>query len=264
MERTTTKAAEKKHVFPCTTQNSALSGNIYETPIPALVRDDIIRGFWHQALSPQDKCNDFDWDTYFIYYTKQCIQALHNCGRYISIRNHQDILDVVCHLKDLSTKDTIKKILKLKLRELNGEKEADALLEGSINLTARLFLMMDIGVLSLGYSGRRELNWNEGSLKDFVHDHFNQPQVLGHENVKLEKIFTARNLDRIAGIKIEWTDNLADHLHMVGNDDEKVAIFHHASFLKGHQRYFLHLPLSEVTQLSSTVKYFLAVSLRKP
>ena len=54
---------------------------------------------------------------------------------------------------------------------------------------------------------------------------------LGSENVKLEKIFNAGNLGRIAGIEIEWTNNLADHLRVV-DEDKKVAIFYHASFLE--------------------------------
>jgi len=49
--------------------------------------------------------------------------------------------------------------------------------------------------------------------------------------VKLEKIFNARNLGRIAGIEIEWTKNLADHLRLI-DEDRKVAIFHHATYLE--------------------------------
>jgi hypothetical protein len=52
--------------------------------------------------------------------------------------------------------------------------------------------------------------------------------------VKLEKLFNARSLERIGGISIDWTNNLADHLRVKDdrNDKIKVAIFHYASFLK--------------------------------
>jgi len=52
--------------------------------------------------------------------------------------------------------------------------------------------------------------------------------------VKLDRPFTARNLERIAGLKIVWTDNLPDHLRLM-RDDTEVAIYHHASFLE-HQK----------------------------
>jgi hypothetical protein len=62
------------------------------------------------------------------------------------------------------------------------------------------------------------------------------PQTMMRENVKLEKIFNARNLERIAGIEIRWTSNLVDHLRM-RNDDTAVEIFHYASFLMFHQNW---------------------------
>jgi hypothetical protein len=73
--------------------------------------------------------------------------------------------------------------------------------------------------------------WTSDPLEEFIHAYFNAPRALGQETVKLEKIFNARNLGRIAGIEIEWTNNLADHLRLT-DGDKKVAIFHHASFLE--------------------------------
>jgi hypothetical protein len=54
-----------------------------------------------------------------------------------------------------------------------------------------------------------------------------------HDSIKLEKSFNALNVQRIGGIKIWWTNNLADHLRMM-DDDKAVFVFHHASFLE-HQ-----------------------------
>lgn len=65
--------------------------------------------------------------------------------------------------------------------------------------------------------------------------HFYAPRVLGQDSVKPEKIFNARNLARITGIEIEWTNNLANHLSLV-DEDKKVAIFHHALFLDCRQK----------------------------
>lgn len=42
-------------------------------------------------------------------------------------------------------------------------------------------------------------------------------------------MFTARDIDCIAGIRVRWTDNLADYLRMLDPDDKTIAIFHHVS-----------------------------------
>lgn len=139
----------------------------------------------------------------------------------MSIRTHREVLGIAADLLQELPRENIRASLKPEHAEL---------LNGSIDLTARLISMMDIGTLQYGFSGRKGLVWNQGSLKDFVHDHFNHPVML-RQDVKLEKVFNARNLDRIVGIKVEWTDNLADHLRMM-DDESRVAIFHHASFLK--------------------------------
>ncbi|KAL8947280.1 MAG: hypothetical protein Q9222_006417 [Ikaeria aurantiellina] len=49
--------------------------------------------------------------------------------------------------------------------------------------------------------------------------------------VKLPQSFTAANLERIGGIQIRWTDNLADHL-LLRDDDTKLMLFHHVSALE--------------------------------
>jgi len=88
--------------------------------------------------------------------------------------------------------------------------------------------------------GREELRWTQGSLKDFLCMHFNQPIEQG-SNVKLGSSFKGRNLERVGGIRIDWTSKLEDHLLLKGSSKKTVAIFHHASFLKYQQRYVLFI-----------------------
>ena len=52
--------------------------------------------------------------------------------------------------------------------------------------------------------------------------------------VKLDRIFTTRNLERIAGLQIIWTSNILDHLRLMV-DDTRIAIYHHASCLEYHK-----------------------------
>jgi len=74
--------------------------------------------------------------------------------------------------------------------------------------------MVGFGCLQYGFTGRKQLVWTSNPLEEFVHGYFNAPQALGQENVILEKTFNARNLGRIAGMEIEWTNNLVDHLRL--------------------------------------------------
>lgn len=173
-------------------------------------------------------------EAFLAYYMKQCNHALHDGGRHIFVRNHGEILEIANELMRGSSRECVRDHLRPRYAHLKSEHE-ETLLDSSIDLAARLVSMMDIGALQYGFSGRKQLVWSRGSLKAFVHEYFSCPVLLG-QDVKLERIFNARNLDRIAGIKVEWTDNLADHLRVI-NDEKRVAIFHHASFLKHSQRY---------------------------
>lgn len=170
--------------------------------------------------------------SYWNFYVKECTHALHDGGRHIAIRKHADVVEIATQLQAGFTKAEIKDIIRTKLT--SPHKNEDEILENSVNLVSTLLLMTHCGTFSHGFSGRTELQWVQGSLGQHVAHYFAEPQRLNHEGVKLEKNFTGPNLDRIAGLEIVWTDNLIDHLRM-SDDDTKVHIFHHATFLECQQ-----------------------------
>jgi hypothetical protein len=207
-----------------------------ETPIDIKVQNEIIGNLFSRKSTLRLQPDDLDWTPFFKYYSQQCNQALRERGKHVLARTHQDIIDIVHHLESQLSKEEIKEILQPRLKTPKALEEEDAILEGTIDLATRILLMMDIGLLHNAFSGRSPLVWEDKSLKDFVHEYFTERPAHHDETVSLEPIFTGRNLCRIAGIEIEWTDNLADHLRMVGGRDDRVAIFHHASFLQWQQR----------------------------
>lgn len=223
---------------------ASLDDPISRTPTSSTTTPENLMYLWSRNASSKLNQQEFDPEAYLAYHQKQCSHALHDGGRHISARTHRDILEIAEDLKDGLPKETIRGRLSSKLADPKPANENE-ILDSSIDLTARLVSMMHVGGLRYGFSGRRELVWSQGSLKDFVHDYFNKPVVLG-QDVKLEKMFNACNLGRIAGIHIEWTDNLADHLRMIDDRDKTVAIFHHASFLKGQQRYTRRYPSAHI------------------
>jgi len=194
---------------------------------------EILNSFWDLNIQAGNIDNGDILDVYFLYYIQECRTALHDGGRHIWAMTHSDVVEVAKYLKNSFTRNEIKEFLRTKLpppKPINEEE----MLDSSIDLVARLLLMMEFGCLQYGFSGLRELAWTQDSLVGFVNDYFSTPPILLKENVKLENLFTAQNLGRIAGIEIEWTNNLADHLLLI-DDDKKVSIFHHASFLQFQQ-----------------------------
>lgn len=212
----------------------SLDSPIFRTPTSFTTTFEPLVHLWSRNASSTLKGHEFDPEAYFAYHKKQCCLALHDGGRHISVRTHRDIFEIAEGLKHGLPKEVIRERLSTKLADPKPPNENE-LLDSSIDLTARLVCMMDIGALRYGFSGHRGLVWSHGCLKDFVRDRFSKPVMLDH-NVKLEKTFNARNLERMAGIRIIWTDNLADHLRIVDEGDKTVAVFHHASFLKCQQR----------------------------
>jgi hypothetical protein len=176
------------------------------------------------------------YESYLSYY-----QTLVEISRPYSItKTHLDIVKIVKLLKDPdATRTSVENALRGRLLPHELQDSAEIIVD-SINLGIRLLLMIStrdfrrIGH-SMVVSGETKLDWIDGNMKAFVDSHF-KPETTMNENVKLEKIFNARNLERIAGIEIRWTNNLVDHLRM-RDDDTAVEIFHYASFLRFHHNW---------------------------
>lgn len=202
-----------------------------QTRVNGLVKREIISSFWGVDNTDLGTSKEsFELKQYFGHYTAQSDLALHDLGRYVSARTHRDIIDIIDLFKQGLGRDEIKHHLDLQ-NATTGFHDRHQALNASIDLAIRLFLMLEVGRIHNSFSGHKELRWEHGSLQSFVTSHFGSPQALQGERVKFEKIFIARNLGQIAQIGIVWTNNLADHLCML-EDDTKVAVFHHASFLE--------------------------------
>jgi len=214
---------------------SIVEQSILSTPLSELTKSVIISHFWGCAANSttgqrlgSPNVGAMDLDVYWAYYTKECANALHDSGRHVATRTHADILDCVAKLRTDMRRDHIKSALRSKLTSHHANE--DEMLENSVDLAASLLLIANFGCRSYGFSGQSSVRWTKGSLREFLQRYFEPERKLG-ESVKLEKIFKASNLDRIAGLEIVWTDNLADHLRLT-DDDKRVHIFHHASFLE--------------------------------
>ncbi|KAH7085946.1 hypothetical protein BKA63DRAFT_529471 [Paraphoma chrysanthemicola] len=186
--------------------------------------------------------HELDWGPYFDYYENQCHHALHEQGTHILVRSHQQIIDIAHKLGQGQSRETIKTDLSTQFTAKEKPANEEEVLNNSIDLAARLSLMLNIGVNAATVTQGVKLLWNTPSLKDFLWSYFNTAPVLSNNNIRFEKVFTAFNMERIADMKIRWTNNLADHLRMVNDDEKIIAIFHHVSFLKRQKNNPLYPP----------------------
>jgi len=212
-------------------RQSNLLSPLQSTPITTEIRLEIASHFWFsqtQSLSLTDTLGGNGLDNYFRYYTEQSDLF----SGYTWAKTHQEILDISSLLQQDLKKDELRKRLRSKLQATSSN-NGNAMLDSSIDLAIRLLLMMKVGHLPNQFSAYKALSWDEGpSLREFVWASFKPRGVLNQQHVKLEKFFNAKDLERIAGIRIKWTHNFADHLRILDDDDTQVAIFHHVSFLE--------------------------------
>ena len=192
-------------------------------------------------------------DAYWAYYTKECTNALHNSGRHIASRTHADVASCASQIRLGATREQVKGSLRRKLTAHTHPNEEE-MLENAVDLATSLLTMIRFGGYyeMYGFSGwGSRLCWgscengssssgvgdsekgvSSTSLREFLASHFaRENNQLGRESVKLERIFKGCNLERVAGLEIVWTDNLADHLRLV-DDDRKVNVFYCAEWLE--------------------------------
>ncbi|KKY20365.1 hypothetical protein UCDDS831_g04854 [Diplodia seriata] len=178
----------------------------------------LLNAIWNNQVDfKASKAQPLDIDPYLEYYAQQC---------------HIFSLEQSCYLpSDGSSGFRISvHTSKPEIKEEKDSAPNDHVINNAIDWAARLVTMMDIGQPHCAYSAHRPLLWDKDSLRAFVSNHF-EPARQSAGYVRLPKLFNARNLELLAGIKVSWTNNLSDHLRL-RDDDKEVLVFHHATFLE--------------------------------
>jgi len=202
--------------------------------LPTSAKMIIAKALWGYGSIPgsetcEVKCEKV-LEPYFKYYHQQCrLVAQLNSVVSTVLASHKDLIDIAGELAKSEPAMRRSHILDL----LESRSDNTKLHLSILHLTARLVTMMRIGNNLTEVLEGRHLEWQDGSLESFLCGYFNPIPVLGHERIKFEKTFHALSLIRIAGLEIQWTDNLVDHLRLV-NDDRAVRVFYHAAFLRYH------------------------------
>ena len=189
------------------------------------IEDDIIDGLWPGVVwAKQER----DWKLFLSYYTQQCKHALHDRGKHVLLRNHQQVLlDTTGQFIQLAPKE--ESMFNMKQLFTSKSDREQEILNNSIDLAARLYLVINIGDSQYAVSSGTSLIWDKGSLKIFRQTISKTLASWVTATSKLENTFNACSLERIAGVKLKWTNNSIDHLRIIEADEKTktVEVFPH-------------------------------------
>ena len=186
------------------------------------------------------QATDNAYESFFTRYALLCKLAA-NKDREVENVTHQHLVDIIVQLRDtkaynsplLETRDAIIRTVMQDPVVAHSKTLAETLVE----LAAGLWLMLSISKYPGDISYDEPIIWeDDGSLVPLgLIDKTFSNQYNSTDLVKLPQSFTAAHLEQIAGIKVIWTSNLADHL-LLKDDDTKLMLFHQVSILQLHQK----------------------------
>ncbi|KAL8701206.1 MAG: hypothetical protein Q9201_005030 [Fulgogasparrea decipioides] len=212
-----------------------LSHPLASTDLSLPVRRAIVNGIFQSNLAAQVfSSHDKGLQAWFSdWFEEQCEAA----GNQASARTHGDLLHILRYLQSLTPRAARDEIANglcttsSPTRPVLNLSATDERLNASLTLAARIWLSVSVDSLQHFLTPGHFVCWNRSQpLSDAVEKEF-CPKAQTVETVKLPRIFTAANLEQIAGIQVQWTSNLADHLSLK-DDDKKVMLFYQASFLE--------------------------------
>ncbi|KAK8112657.1 hypothetical protein PG984_013183 [Apiospora sp. TS-2023a] len=189
--------------------------SFFRGPVSHQVKCDISRNLFNaEYRSGQDP----DWESYYAYFDRELRHlaiGVASCQPYNILQSHHDIIHVHKIIK--SNKHNPKHEVRRLLRGYYAQAE-DNLIESAIDLTVRLWLMVNVRSQTSLHRMPQKLSvaWdNSASLTDLVGSLF-QPsrQPLDPSRSRLVPLFTAWSMSQLCGLQIRWTDSLEDHLRL--------------------------------------------------
>ncbi|KAM3072294.1 hypothetical protein ACMFMG_009104 [Clarireedia jacksonii] len=205
----------------------------------------VIQHFWRRNEGDVDLES---YTSYFEYYDRTCKslslglsnRELHS----LSITNHEDLLDMADAIWELTSetpnfdRPQVRAAL-MKLPCHAGQPPVN--INNSINLLLRLWLTVRIQEADFSPAAKT-IQWDDIlKIQDFIARIFSEPQVynIGHE-VALESNFTAVNLDRMCGVRVEWTCQLEEHLSF-DVESRAVSVYSLSKCLQDHLEWLVKL-----------------------
>ncbi|WQF85471.1 hypothetical protein CDEST_10485 [Colletotrichum destructivum] len=152
----------------------------------------------------------------------------------LDFNDFQVIKNIVSQIKaDESRNDILEKLQDSDLLSKEVLDISSPSLDTSINLAAQLLVMCNFGPILNAANSRRYLEWSQdSSLRNSLASYFDvQPNL--NDIARLPKVFHAWTIANIGGIRIQFTDNLMDHLLLI-HDDATLVDDVYSSLLPRH------------------------------
>ena len=190
------------------------------------VRQSIVENLWPSNQNLTGSIDDFD--AYFEYYNDQC--RIQKSADHVA-QTQLDIVDIAQHINDHV--GSSRKMLCDSLHQAHSRFTHNSVkLSNSIELTARLWLMINIQNLRLGdYRTLGPLlTWPDtSSLVDIIQNVHSRAAPGISSIQRFPDVFNTFDLERMGGFRIKWTDNLANHLCLEG---KTIYLYYHVSALR--------------------------------
>ena len=214
-------------------QIHSMDTSLQKYPISQDVRTWLLQRLWREC-GPTAEAASLDMSCYFDYYSTRCQRFSRDGSIHICVTTHDALVEIAEQILADATRHEVYSYLGSKPQYYSHGDPASTT-HTTLDLCATLLLMAEVGVQKFGFSGCSPLTWSSHqTLRQAVESHFQPEKELQPDNPRLGKMFTARNLSYIGGMRIKWTSNIVDHL-LLSDDDQTVFIFHHASFLRYQQ-----------------------------
>jgi hypothetical protein len=210
--------------------------------LPRVQKLELVCIFWPRASLNIESFHDESYSNFLEYIGNELNELRHHQSRF-AVDNFESMIELMQILRDHSAKPLSRLILDVRSRFLNVD---EASIRRSLELLVRLWLTLNVNsaAIAIGpiFAHARTLEWSmEQSLEDVIKSQFdttaNDISGLTLSTSKtlptVSPGFTAANLVKICGIKLNWSDNLADHL----NYNRKsciLAIYKHKVCLINH------------------------------
>ncbi|KAK4234178.1 hypothetical protein C8A03DRAFT_38060 [Achaetomium macrosporum] len=203
-----------------------MDDSLQKYPISKSLRTWLLQELWKECGAP-GTAGSRDMSSYFDYYSARCQRFSHEGGIHICVDSHGGIIDIARQIVTDATKDEVCSALARQTG--NGGNRPNWTIDTTVELCGGLLVMAELGLQN---TEGDPLSWHrDQTLRQAVARHFQPEKQLQPDNPRLGKLFTARNLIYIGGMKIAWTSNIVDHLRL-SEDTQTVFVFYHAEFLR--------------------------------
>ena len=182
-------------------------------------------------------CWDNGFEAFFSRYATLCSLAA-NTNRAIVNITHWQLASVIRLLRDpgeawRNRLQLIDLVFNSPFFTWDDSMVGEHLAPGLIDLAVDVWSMLSVAKFPGDISYDEPIPWEDDvTLTDLVRKCFTlKPE--SQDIVKMPQAFTAAHLEKIGGIQVVWTSNLADHL-LLKEDDTKLMLFHQVSILRLH------------------------------